>query len=103
MSRPQEMSQLQEISQTMLALAKANNWEQLPELEIKRKSLMQSFFERQPVSTRNSVEIEQVIKNILSINDKIAHLAEQEKITIGQKLHGMKKRQNVHSAYVQNK
>lgn len=87
----------------MLVLAKANNWEQLPELEIKRKHLMHSFFEQQQTSVLDSAKIEQAIQNVLSINMTITQLAEQEKVSIGQQLHGLKKRQNVHSAYLQHK
>ena len=98
-----ELVKLEEISQKMLALAKANDWDQLPELEIERKHLMHSFFEHQQISSLESAQIEQVIQGVLSINHTISQLAEKEKVSIGQQLHGLKKRQNVHSAYLQNK
>ena len=98
-----ELEQVQEISQKMLDLAQANDWEPLPDLELKRKNLMHSFFEQQQISAQDSAPIEQLIQRVLSINDMISQLAEQKKVSIGQQLNGLKKRQNVHSAYLQNK
>ena len=108
MDNYQELSQFQEISQKMLSLAEACDWDKLPELEAERKNLMLSFFEHQQtslqgVSSQKSTQIERLMKSVLSINDKISQLAEQEKVSIGNQLHGLKKRQNVHSAYLQNK
>ena len=95
-----------DISRQMLEFAKNNDWEKLPDLENDRKKIMQSVFEaKNSVSNSSSKanQIEQTIKNVLLINDKIEQLAQQEKVTIGQHLHGLKKKQNVHSAYLQNK
>ena len=101
MDNYQELSQLQEISRKMLNLAEACDWDKLPDLEDERKSLMQSFFSHQ-ISIRDSAQVKQVIQDVLSINDDIAKLAQQEKTSIGHQVQGMKKRQNVHSAYLQN-
>ena len=101
-----ELKQFLNISQKMLELAKNNDWEKLSDLEIDRKKIMQSFFEAKNSADNlehNSDKVEQVIKNVLSINEKIEQLAQKEKATIGQQLHGLKKKQNVHSAYLQNK
>ena len=106
-----ELKQFLNISQKMLELAKNNDWEKLSDLEIDRKKIMQSFFEAKNSADNNSTDnlehnpdkVEQVIKNVLSINEKIEQLAQKEKATIGQQLHGLKKKQNVHSAYLQNK
>lgn len=97
-----ELKQLLDISQQMLELAKNNDWEKLPDLETDRKKIMQSFFETQN-SLDNTADIEQAIKDVLFINEKIEQLAQQEKVQIGQQLHALKKKQNVHSAYLQNK
>ena len=102
-----ELEKLQNISHKMLVSAEANNWEKLAELETERKSVMESFFSpasfSQQLSPQDSSQVEQVIQEVLSINDKLSQLAEQEKASINTQLHGMKKKQNVHSAYLQNK
>jgi len=101
-----ELKQFLDISRKMLEFAKNNDWEKLPDLENDRKKIIHSLFETKKSvnnSASNTSRIEQTIKNVLAINDKIEQLAQQEKITIGQQLHGLKKKQNVHSAYLQNK
>lgn len=102
-----ELEKLQEMSQKMLISAQANEWEKLPELETERKRVMESFFNpasfSQQLSLQDSSRVEQAIQEVLSINDKISQLAEKEKVTINTRLYGMKKKQNVHSAYLQNK
>lgn len=97
-----ELSQFQKISQQMLEFAEADEWDKLSDLEKKRKTLMQSFF-AQPVSPEDSVDIRRVIESVLTINDKITQLAGQHKGAISLQLQELKKRQNVQSAYMQNK
>ncbi len=96
------LEQFLAMSQQMLELAKHAEWESLPDLEIKRQALMVSFFETED-KHQNTAQVAQVIKQVLLINDTIEKLAQQEKIIISQQLHGLKKQQNVHSAYLQNK
>lgn len=101
-----ELKQFLDISQQMLDCAENNDWEKLPDLENDRKKIMLSLFELQDSDSHspfNTTKIEKTIKNVLSINEKIEQLAQQEKMVIGQQLHGLKKKQNVHSAYLQNK
>jgi hypothetical protein len=96
------LEQFLAMSQQMLEFAKNDKWEKLPDLEIKRKELMFSFFETED-SHQNTAQVAQIIKQVLSINDTIEQLAQQEKTIISQQLNGLKKQQNVHSAYLQNK
>jgi len=106
MSTKQEPSlaleQAQIISWKMLALAEQCDWDQLPDLENKRKKIMESFFS-QPVPVHDSAQVEKIIQDVLIINDQITALAEKEKVSIGQQRQNIKKRQNVQSAYLQNK
>lgn len=97
-----ELIQFLDISQTMLVCAKNNDWDQLPELEAKRNQVITSFF-GEAVAGNDSVKTEKIINEVLVINKKIEQLAQQEKMVIGQQLQGLKKKQNVHSAYLQNK
>ncbi len=85
-----ELNQFQKISQKMLTLAEANDWERIHELETERKKLIQSFFEKQQTSIQNLShedchKVEQTIKNVLSINHKLSQLAEQKKVSISLK------------------
>ena len=101
--KQEELQQFLNISQQMLGLAEKNTWDDLPQLEHSRQQLMQSYFKGKTISTEDSAYVEQMIKKVLIINEKIALLAEQSKQAISQQLHGMKKRQNVQSAYLENK
>ena len=105
-SKEIELKQFLDISQKMLECATSNDWDKLPDLESDRKKIMLSLFESEESVNdlaHNSAEVEQAIKNVLLINEKIEQLAQQEKATIGQQLQGLKKKQSVHSAYLQNK
>lgn len=96
------LNQFLDISREMLKSADNNDWEKLPDLEQERKRLMQPFFESN-ITFSDSKKVEQTIKGVLQINTEIEQLAQKEKVSIGQQLHGMKKKQNVQSAYLQNK
>ena len=102
-----ELESLQKISHKMLVLAETGDWEKLPELENNRKGVMQSFFNpssfSQKLSPHDSSQVERVVQEVLSINNKISQLAEKQQMSINTRLYGMKKKQNVHSAYLQNK
>ncbi len=99
-----ELHSLLTISQQMLVDAQAGHWDKLPDLESKRNELMHVFFEQNgPAVAYSHEQIKQTIEAVLRLNKKIAQLAQQEKNGISQQLHGMKKKQNVHSAYLQNK
>ncbi len=105
-SRDTELVSLLNFSQRMLGLAQNSDWEEFSELEIKRTEVMHSFFESSALkegSIGDSDKIEQTIKKVLLINEQIEKLAQKEKITISQQLHSMKQKQNVHSAYLENK
>ncbi len=97
------MQNIQTLSHKMLLLAKSGDWEQLPELEKLRDRKIRTFFEGQEISVQDSDKVEQAIQSILNINNKISVLAEQEKIVISKQFQSFKKRQNVNSAYLQNK
>lgn len=98
-----ELERIQQVSQHMFELAENKAWEQLPDLEQERTNLMHAFFENQKFTANDNVYVEKIINSVLLINEKIAKLAEIEKMGISQEMQGLKKRQNVHSAYMQNK
>ena len=104
-SKEFELQQLLDISQKMLLSAKSNDWESLPDLEAERKKAMNTFFEKKSSGYLSdySKKVEQTIKDVLLINEQIEQIAQHEKVTIAQQLQGLKKKQNVHSAYLQNK
>lgn len=102
-----ELEQIREVSQKMLSSAEEGDWEKLPEFESERQKMMYSFFEGeqsiQSFSLQEQAQVAQVINEVLLLNGNISNLAEQGKNAITGQLHGMKKRQNVHSAYLQNR
>ncbi len=105
-TRESELNQLLDMSQKMLGLADKNDWDDFTELENNRKKVMYSFFESPLIdesSAEDSEKIEQIIKKVLLINEQIEKKAQQNKCTLARQLQGMKKKQNVHSAYLQNK
>ncbi len=92
---------LQAISQQMLQSAQQEEWQKLPLLEQQRKALMHGYFEE--VRSEKEVEIiATVINSVLSINREIEQLAREQQKKINRQLQNMKKRQNAHSAYMQN-
>ncbi|MCU7837410.1 MAG: flagellar protein FliT [gamma proteobacterium symbiont of Taylorina sp.] len=97
-----ELQQVWIISQKMFELAKNSDWEKLPDLENERKKIMALFFS-EAVSDQDSARVEKIIQDVLAINDNIAVLAEKEKMSIALQRQNIKKRQNVQSAYLQNK
>ncbi len=100
-----ELEHFLDISQEMLGLAQKNDWDKLPELEVHRKKIMESFFESESSNdylTVHSKNVEQIVNDVLLINQQIERAALQQKVSIGQQLHGLKKKQNVHSAYMEN-
>ncbi|WP_198263992.1 flagellar protein FliT [sulfur-oxidizing endosymbiont of Gigantopelta aegis] len=110
MQQSLELAQFLNISQSMLSAAEAGDWACLPEREVERKKVMQQYFSsesfNQAVSLQGGIEesdgISQVINQVLEINTQIETLAEQGKLAINLQLQGMKKKQSVHSAYLQN-
>ncbi len=97
-----QLEQFQEMSQVMLELSEANDWDKLPDLENKRQAIMRSIFSEK-VSVQDAPQVEKIIKEVLLINEKITKLAEKSKVSISFKRQNIIKRQNVHSAYIQNK
>ena len=102
MEKQSELEKFQAITHEMFALAEVSHWEKLPDLENERKKIIESFFSKE-VSIQDSPQVEKVIQDVLLINDKITELAEKSKSTISLQRQNIKKRQNVHSAYLQNK
>lgn len=97
-----QLEQFQQMSQTMLELSEASDWDKLPDLESERQTVMRSIFSEE-VSIQDAPQVEKLIKEVLLINEKITKLAEKSKVSISFKRQNIIKRQNVHSAYIQNK
>lgn len=104
LSRQNQLESLVNISNQMLLLAQQSQWDDLPELETQRQDFMYQVFENKNMDgIKNIVDIEQSISEILSINQQIECLAQQNKKEIKQQFSGLKKQHHVHSAYLQNK
>jgi len=101
-----QLESLLELSQSMLACAKEEQWQKLPDIETKRQQLMYKLFENKSVfvGTENlSTQATMTIEAVLAINTEIEQFAQQQKVSLTQKVSGLKKKQNVHSAYLENK
>ncbi len=107
MDKQLELTRFQTISQQMLGLAETGDWDKIPALESERKQMMYAFFETADLQKKllpeESEKVAVLIKEVLHINDNISKLAEQGKQHLSQEFQGMKKRQNVQSAYLQNR
>ena len=99
----QELNDIQNLSNTILSLAESDDWDNIPGIEQQRDKLIRHFFENQDVNAGDRDIIEQTIQSVLQINKRVTVLAEQKKITINAQMQDLRKRQNVNSAYLQNK
>ncbi len=99
----QELKDIQNLSNKMLLLAESGDWDKIPDIEQQRDKLIRHFFETHDLIASDRNKVEQAIHTVLQINNKMTALAEQEKLRINEHLHDLKKRQNVNSAYLQNR
>ncbi|GEM_PF-2767507 len=99
----QELNDIQNLSNTILSLAESDDWDNIPGIEQQRDNLIRHFFENQDFNAGDRDIIEQTIQSVLQINKRVTVLAEQKKITINAQMQDLRKRQNVNSAYLQNK
>ena len=99
----QELNDIQNLSNTILLLAESDDWDDIPGIEQQRDKLIRHYFETQDFNSGDREIIEQTIQSVLKINNRVTVLAEQKKITINAQMQDLRKRQNVNSAYLQNK
>jgi hypothetical protein len=97
------LEQFQSLSRKMLNHAEHQQWDRLPELEQERQQVIQQFFKHETITVDDSPRVESIINDVLSINEALAKLAEKTKRSIAKNIQGMKQRQTVHSAYLENK
>jgi len=69
------------VSEQMLALAKNAEWEQLTEIESKRRPEIEAFFSSldQEARQKNIPELKQAIEKILDIDNQIISLAKESR------------------------
>ncbi len=99
----QELNEIHVLSNTILSLAESDDWDSIPDIEQQRDKLIRHFFENKDFDAGDRGIIEQTIQSVLQINNRFTVLAEQKKLTINAQMQDLRKRQNVNSAYLQNK
>ena len=92
---------IEAISRRLSELAHQGQWEDLPELESKRRSMLEEFFS-EAVAKDISSEIAAGIKKILSADEEIASLAQQGRLKIATQLQDIAKGKQVIEAYANN-
>ncbi len=86
MNSPQDAHQKMELltidSQTMLVLAQQGQWDELVEMEVKRRLVLEDFFETLPdqLKTKIAGELRQFIEQLLEIDQQIMMLSGKAKI-----------------------
>lgn len=97
-SRAEDLQQLLELSQAMLAKAGQGLWDDVIELETRRHDLIRLFFS-EPVHPAHAEAVAAAIKTILSIDKKIAELGAIKRFDILQVLQEMEQGKKAIKAY----
>ena len=99
-----EQGQWQEIiatSEAMLGLAREQQWQQLQQLEVTRRSLLERFFST-PVLESDASGIRQGIQHIMEIDKQIYQMSRQAMEELGQQMDDINKNKKAVSAYQKN-
>lgn len=83
--RSQQLKDIIVMSKQMLTLAKNREWEQVTELEEKRRVLVLQCFQ-QPTSEQDSPEVAASIREVLRLNQEVTELGKQSREELGGEL-----------------
>lgn len=97
-SRAEDLGQLLELSQAMLAKAQDGLWNDVIFMEAQRRDLIRLFFS-EPVHQAHAEVVAAGIKIILSIDEKITELGEIKRFDILQVLQTMEQGKKAVKAY----
>jgi hypothetical protein len=89
---------LQTLSQEMLELAKADDWESVIERETQRRNLIENLF-RQPLTSELSPTIETCIREVLACDNKVLALGRTALADLGQQLQALAQGRKANLAY----
>lgn len=90
-----------EISQSMLVMARANQWERVASLEAERRQMVRDCFE-QPAGAQDAPEVAGAIKEILRLNQQVAELGRGWKDQLGADIRVQNVARSASAAYLRN-
>ncbi|VAW73705.1 hypothetical protein MNBD_GAMMA13-327 [hydrothermal vent metagenome] len=96
--RLQQFQQIIAYSHDMLTLAQDNEWEQVAELDDKRRSLVMQCFQL-ATSDRDAPAVAAAIKEILLLNQQVADLGAQQQATLGGQIRAQQLGKTAKQAY----
>ncbi len=99
--RHEQMVSILALSQTMLDLARAEDWDALPQQESLRRTLIAKFFAEKP-DVNTAAVIEQAIRKLLVMDKEILALGVQAKNAVGEQINQLSTGHKVSKAYLQN-
>ncbi len=99
--RHNQLRQLLTLTEEILSDAKEKRWESMIEKEQARRRLMEQFFQRE--TDRHEVrQIEEMIRQIITLDKRIIALAEAGKLEILKKMRDLSAGQQAIDAYADN-
>ncbi|HHS83571.1 MAG TPA: flagellar protein FliT [Gammaproteobacteria bacterium] len=99
--RQNQLRQLLALTEGILQDAKQKEWESMMEKEQARRTLMEEFFQQES-TIQETVQIEEVARQIMSLDKKIIAMAEAGKLEILKKMRNLSAGQNAVDAYTAN-
>ena len=99
--RQSQLRQLLTLTEGILQDAKQKEWENMMEKEQARRTLMEEFFQQES-TTREAVQIEEIVRQIMSLDKKIIAMAEAGKLEVLKKMRNLSAGQHAVDAYTAN-
>ncbi len=96
-----QMRQLLDLTEQVLHSARQKEWETLIEKERQRRTLLEKFFQ-QKVSDYEAPRIEEMIRQMMTLDKKIVALAEAGKLEVLKKMRNLSAGQQAIDAYADN-
>ena len=96
---PETVESVRGLSREMLAAAEAERWEDLAELEQRRRPLVHEAFDETPEEPEAARAVAAAIQEIMAIDQRVAELAGQARDSIAGELRGLSKGRQAARAY----
>lgn len=90
------------MSQAMLILARADDWDAVSSLEPRRRQLMEAFFARK-IGSEEAEAVAQGIREVLEVDREVMILCQQTKDVIGQQMSQLTLGRRAEAAYNSNR
>ncbi len=85
----------------MMALAREEEWEEIPPIELERRALLEEFFES-PVSSEDAAEVRELIQALLATDKQIMELGSNASNELLGKLNAFATGRKAKQAYSQH-